>query len=167
MSKKLNGNGRWEGSRMMLPEHRELFLERKRKQVEQIRGGSAPQITPAQSPTREELGWIREYTLLPMLLTLMERNCQELERTQLSMRTIYIKVTHKMMDLVSQDLFEVKRSLKNSNIKIYPDEQVDTQGAHYRFICRGYEDRFVLMRDIVRSDMSVRLTNYMKKALQI
>lgn len=30
MSKKLTGNGLWESSRMMLPEHREQFLEQRR-----------------------------------------------------------------------------------------------------------------------------------------
>lgn len=37
MSKKLSGNGLWESSRMMLPEHREQFLEQRRNLHKQER----------------------------------------------------------------------------------------------------------------------------------
>jgi hypothetical protein len=65
------------------------------------------------------------------------------------------------MDLIHSDLVKVKKLLKERNIKVFEDERID--GAiRYRFVCRGYEDSFAIMRDIVRAEISVKLSDYVR-----
>lgn len=157
MSKKLEGNGRWESSRMMLPEHREQYLHRR-----------APKDTmPIQIPLKEELELIRDYVLLPMMLSIVEKNCKDIELSFYSMKTLYIKASHALMNLIHTDLVAVRKELKSRNIKVFQDEIESEGGAiHYRFICRGYEDRFSMIREAARAEISVRISRYISQVFK-
>ncbi|WP_216479827.1 hypothetical protein [Paenibacillus brevis] len=50
-------------------------------------------------------------------------------------------------------------ALKDRDIKVYREEQQDLV-IYYYFICRGREERFGVTRDVLRSEISVRLGNY-------
>jgi hypothetical protein len=162
MSKKLSGNGRWESSRMMLPEHRQQFLER------HDGGEGAPSPGPNAAapnprvPSKEELELIRSSVLLPMILSIAEKNRQEVERSSYTFKPLYLKSTLIFMDLVSRELARVKRELKQRNIKVIEEEQADLV-MYFRFICRGYEERFGMVREVVRAEISVRITQYMRE----
>ncbi|MFF2484496.1 hypothetical protein [Paenibacillus sp. NPDC058071] len=152
MSKKLEGNGRWESSRMMLPEHREQFLQQR-----------APQ-SPVQVPTKEELEWVRDCILLPMMLSVVEKNSRDIELSFYSMKPLYIRASHALMTIIHRDLDAVRKELKAHKIKVYQDEMESEGGAiHYRFVCRGYEDRFSIIRDVARAEISVGISKYIAK----
>ncbi len=159
MSKKLSGNGRWESSRMMLPEHRTQFLERHGHKA--AGDGAEPAPNPA-VPTKEELELIRSSVILPMILSIAEKNRQEIERSTYTFKPLYLKATLILMDAVSRELGSVKRQLKQRNIKVFEDEQVDLV-MYFRFVCRGYEERFGMVREVVRAEMSVRITRFMRE----
>jgi hypothetical protein len=153
MSKKLTGNGRWESSRMMLPEHRTQYIERQDD-------AANPRV-----PSKEELELIRDSILLPMILSIAEKNRQEVERTSYTFKPVFLKAMLIFMDVVSQDLARVKRELKQRNIKVIEDEQVDLV-MYFRFICRGYEERFGMIREVVRAEISVRITQYIREVFK-
>jgi len=147
MSKKLEGNGRWESSRMMLPEHREQYLER-RKNSEQTH-----------IPSKEELELIRDYVLLPIMLTIVEKNKMEIALSSYSLKNLYVIASQVLMRKILLDLTAVKKSLKERNIKVFEEERIDS-AVHYRFVCRGYEDKFAMMRDVIRAEISMKLAKY-------
>ncbi|XEC96993.1 hypothetical protein AB6A23_10900 [Paenibacillus tarimensis] len=153
MSKKLEDNGRWESSRMMLPEHREQYLQRRRPQAGE--GGKA------QIPTKGELELIRDAVLLPMMLSVVDKNGREIEASSFSLKRLYMTATGVLMNRIHADLARVKKELKQRNIKVFEDERIDS-GVYYHFICRGYEDKFVMLRDVVRAEMSVRIARYVR-----
>jgi hypothetical protein len=154
MSKKLEKNGLWESNRMMLPEHREALLQRRQPKTEQDM--NRPNV-----PTQEELSWIRSCILLPILLSIVENNLQSIKTSSYPLKKLYITATQLLMDLIHSDLVKVKKLLKERNIKVFEDERID--GAiRYRFVCRGYEDSFAIMRDIVRAEISVKLSDYVR-----
>ncbi|MBJ6363322.1 hypothetical protein ACFOQM_19055 [Paenibacillus sp. GCM10012307] len=153
MSKKLEGNGRWESSRMMLPEHREQYLQMKAAQSEQPR---------AQIPTREELELIRDAVLLPMMLSVVDKNYREMEASTSSLKRLYMVATNVLLNRIHRDLARVKRELRNRSIKVFEDERVDS-ALHYHFVCRGYENQFAMLRDVIRTEMSVRMTKYIQE----
>ncbi|GGG82961.1 hypothetical protein [Paenibacillus radicis (ex Gao et al. 2016)] len=154
MSKKLEGNGRWESSRMMLPEHREQYLQRR-----------APQDgKPVQVPVKEELELIRDFVLLPMMLDIVEKNRRDIELSFYTMKTLFIKASYTLMKLIESDLTIVRKELRDRNIRVFQDELASEGGAiHYRFVCRGYEDRFSMIRDAARAEISVRIARYIAK----
>jgi hypothetical protein len=151
MSKKLEKNGLWESSRMMLPEHREALIERRKPQAE---ADNKPNV-----PTHEELKLIRNYALLPIILSIVETNYRKIETSSYPLKKLYITATEQLMSLVHADLVQVKKTLKERNIKVFEDERVDGV-IRYRFVCRGYEDRFAMIRDVVRAEISVKIAEY-------
>lgn len=155
MSKKLEGNGRWESSRMMLPEHREQYLERR----------NAKNGLPAQIPLREELELIRDYVLLPMMLTIVDKNCKQIELSSYSMKKLFVKASHVLMTHIHNDLAAVRKELKTRSIKVFEEEH-ESGAIHYRFLCRGYEDSFWIIRDVARAEISVRISKYIAQVFK-
>ncbi len=156
MSKKLNGNGRWESSRMILPEHRAQFIEQHRTKDNTLN----PRV-----PTKEELELIRSSVILPMILSIAEKNRQQVERSEYTFKPLFHKAILIFINAVSHELTRVKRELKRHNIKVFEDEQIDLV-LYFRFICRGYEERFGMVREIVRAEISTRITQYIRKIFQ-
>ncbi len=154
MSKKLDKNGLWESSRMMLPEHREMLVQRRKQPPE---SQDRPNV-----PTQEELTLIRNYALLPVMLSVVENNYKRIETSSYPLKKLYIAATQALMNLVHADLSQTRKALKERNIKVFEDERADS-AIHYRFICRGYEDKFSLIRDVVKAEISVRMAKYIAK----
>lgn len=150
MSKKLEANGLWESSRIVLPELREAHAKRRSEPEER---------TKPNLPTQEEFKLIRDSIILPMMLTIVEQNYRRIETTDLSLRKLYIAATQALMDQVHSDLVKVKKILRERSIKVMEEEKIDST-ARYRVFCRGYEDSFTIIRDVVRAEISVRLGKY-------
>ncbi|MBW7473156.1 hypothetical protein K0T92_00200 [Paenibacillus oenotherae] len=151
MSKKLKGNGLWESSRMMLPEHREQLIKHR-----QGEGESSPRKN---IPTAEEINLVREYALLPLLLSIVESNLRTIENTTYSLRKLYVLAAQALLELIHADLVRVRKTLRERNIKVYEEERIDNT-IQFRFNCRGYEDKFTMVRDFVRAEANVRIARY-------
>jgi hypothetical protein len=155
MSKKLEKNGLWESSRMMLPEHREALVRRTQPEPEQP---ERPNV-----PTREELG---SCALLPVMLSIVETSGRTVAASTSPLKKLYMTATQVLMNLIHADLVQVKKELKARNIRVCEDERID--GAiRYRFICRGYEDSLSLIRDVVRAEIGVKLGSYINVMAKI
>ncbi|WP_123039985.1 hypothetical protein [Cohnella candidum] len=145
---KLEGNVRWQ-SKMLLTEHQEQYESRN-------------DAKPAGQATPEELKMIRDYVLLPHLLTILQNSLEEVQHSTNVMKKVFAALTQLIMNRVTKDMYQVKRELSRRNIKILNDEQADMV-VYHRFVCRGYEDRFGMVREVMRSEISVRLTNYISE----
>ena len=128
---KLNGNGRWE-SKMVLTEHVEQYDARGKLQGR---------------PTAEEFTMIRDYILLPHMLTMVQRSFDELQRSSILMKRLYLLSTKVILDKISKEKFDLGRELKKRSIRVFDDETADTV-IYYRFFCRGYEEQFGIVRDV-------------------
>ncbi|MBO9606812.1 MAG: hypothetical protein J7639_12715 [Paenibacillaceae bacterium] len=141
---KLEGNGRWQ-SKMALTEHVEQY---------EARNESA-----SSRPTPAEYELARDFMLLPHLLTMLERSMEEIKHSTNILRRLYLIATQTVMNQLHKDIHALRRELSKRNIKVIADEQMDPV-IYYKIICRGYEERFGIVRDVVRSEISVRLTKY-------
>ena len=117
------------------------------------------------SPTTEELRMIRDSVLLPMLLTIVDRNAREVEDSGYAIRRVYVAASQVLMNRIHIDLARARKELRQRQIKVFEDEQIDGV-LYYRFICRGYEDRFGLMRDLARREISQRIGRYVREIFQ-
>jgi hypothetical protein len=143
---KLDGNGRWE-SKMVLTEH-----------VDQYGKRNEPKNT--NRPTTEELTMVRDYVLMPHMLTMVQKAADEIKNSSNILRRHFMVSTQILMDRITKDMYLVRKELTKRNIKVISDDQVDLV-VYHKIICRGYEERFGMMRDVVRSEISVRLTKYL------
>ncbi|MGG1514707.1 hypothetical protein ABE504_04795 [Paenibacillus oryzisoli] len=144
---KLDGNERWK-SKMLLTEHQEQYEQRH-------------DLRKASRPTSEELSMIRDYILLPHMLTIVQKSMDDIEHSHNVLRQLYLAIGQILMNQISQDIYNLRRELTSRSIKLVSDEQADVI-VYHRFLCRGYEDRFGMTRDVMRSEISTRLKSYMK-----
>lgn len=137
---KLDGNVIW-GSKMLLTEHQEQYDNRNK----------TPQINRI---TTDELIMIRDAIMYPYMLTICDRNLQDLRNSTHLFKLLFEGVLQIIINYITKDLSKVKRELRQRNIKIYSDEIYDGV-IYHRYICRGYEDRFGIVREVLRSEISV------------
>jgi hypothetical protein len=146
---KLDGNERWK-SKMLLTEHQEQYENR--RDIKNSRN----------RPTADEFKMIRDYILLPYMLSMVQKNIEDTGNQSNLLKQLYVTADQAVMKQISADMYSVRRELSKRNIKITNDEQADMV-IYHRFICRGYEDRFGMVRDVMRSEISIRLSKYFKE----
>ncbi len=138
---KLDGNNRW-GGKMLLTEHQEKYDQR---------NGIL-----AVKATAEELSLIRDSILLPHLMTMIQRSIDEVSRSQISMHNVMARFMRVVLDRAGLESFNTRRELKKRNIKILSDEMQDDI-IYTRYICRGYEDKFGMTREVMRAEIGKHL----------
>ncbi|OMG49531.1 hypothetical protein BK140_11130 [Paenibacillus macerans] len=109
--------------------------------------------------TTEELTMLRDYILLPYMLTMVQKSVDDIERSSNLLKQLYLAAGQAVMNKISKDMRDIKRELTKRNIKIFSDEHADFI-VYHRFLCRGYEERFGMTRDVMRTEISVRLGAY-------
>lgn len=147
---KLDGNERWK-SKMLLTEHQEQY-ERRR----------APKH--AGRATAEEIHMIRDAIMLPHMLTISQRAHDDVMRSGNPFKHHYAAMTQIVMDLIAKELYRIKRELRDRKIKIEADEAQDGI-IYHRYWCRGYEDRFGIVRETLASEIRKRLGKYGKEMI--
>ncbi|MEK3722335.1 hypothetical protein [Paenibacillus sp. FSL H8-0034] len=122
-------------------------------------------MTTVQKPTEEEQEMILNSLLLPMMLTMIERNGKEFELSTNMLRRYYIAATEILMNRIHVEMVKNKLELKARKIKVFEDNTRMDDDLHYKYICRGYEYPFSVMRDVVRSRISVMMGEFVKSLL--
>ncbi|MCM3628815.1 hypothetical protein M3194_15835 [Paenibacillus glycanilyticus] len=154
-SKKLYGNGRWEASRIMLPEHPEQYLQlMERDRIKAT--GLKPERPPA---SRDELQLMHDYVLLPMARTIAEKNRHLLEEKGRTLKPLFVKATNICLANMQLDIEQIAITLKRLNITVYPSESVDGV-AFYAYTCRGHEGAFAITREYVRTSIGTMIARY-------
>ncbi|GGA12838.1 hypothetical protein GCM10008018_67260 [Paenibacillus marchantiophytorum] len=151
MSKKLEKNGLWESSRMMLPQHREALQNQRSNQP-----------APSNRPTAEDIGVMRDYVLLPLMHGMIKRKAGDIEKSTETLRTLYARAAHALAAQILADLTETKTKMMQRSIQLF-EEHKDDRAIHYRYICRGHEDTLVIAKDYMRAEISVRTARYIEQ----
>jgi hypothetical protein len=149
MTKKLEGNGLWESSRMMLPQHKEqsmrIYSDR-------------PSLTP-EPPTKKEIELIRDSILLPIALQIVEKQSRQVQMSPQMLKLLYTAATQILAKHIREDVQTSRKALVEKNIRVFEDSKDDTELV-YRYVCRGHEDRLVMTKNFIRAEISVRIGRY-------
>lgn len=150
---KLDGNERWK-SKMLLTEHVEKYEQQRHPNEQKV-------------ITTEERTMIRDYILLPYMEKMVQKSIADIEYSTNILKRLYLMAGQKILDQIVKDLYSLRREFKKRNIKILTEEQSDLV-VYHRFYCRGYEERFGMTRDVMRSEISLQLTKYISRlAMQL
>lgn len=142
---KLDGNERWK-SKMLLTEHSEQYDQRHHHKL-------------VGRPTPEELTKIRDYIMLPHMITMIKKCIDDTAYSHIALKGVVARCLEVMMFRVSDDYYVLKKELNNHNIKVV-SEETDNGILYFRYFCRGYEERFGIVREALRSEISIRMTQY-------
>ncbi|AIQ31853.1 MULTISPECIES: hypothetical protein [Paenibacillus] len=142
---KLNGNERWK-TKMLMSEHVDQFEEKQEDTVRKM-------------ITVEERTMVRDLILLPYIDTMVSRSLKEIELSSSILKRAFVIAGQAIQRRIMQDTYQLQKELKQRNIKVLPDEQEEFL-VYHKILCRGYQERFGLTRDVMRTEISLRLTKY-------
>jgi hypothetical protein len=142
---KLDGNDRWQ-NKMLLTDHVEQYTQQQEEPARRM-------------ITVEERTMVRDLILLPYIETMVDKSLQEIEHTSNILKRAYLMAGQSIQRRITQDTYQLKKELKQRNIKVVPDEQEEFL-VYHKIFCRGRQERFGLTRDVMRTEISLRLTQY-------
>ncbi|NOU83852.1 hypothetical protein GC101_33915 [Paenibacillus sp. LMG 31459] len=142
---KLNGNERWK-TKMLMSEHVDQFEEKQEDTVRKM-------------ITVEERTMVRDLILLPYIDTMVSRSLKEIELSSSILKRAFVIAGQAIQRRIMQDTYQLQKELKQRNIRVLPDEQEEFL-VYHKIFCRGYQERFGLTRDVMRTEISLRLTRY-------
>ncbi|WP_405174793.1 hypothetical protein MHI27_22990 [Paenibacillus sp. FSL H8-0261] len=142
---KLEGNERWK-TKMIMTEHVEQYEEQQRE-------------NPDKMITMEERTMVRDLILLPYIDTMVSKSLKEIEPSSNILKRAYLMAGQAIQRRIMQDIYRLQKELKQRNIRVLADEQEEFL-VYYKIFCRGYQERFGLTRDVMRTEISLRLTKY-------
>jgi hypothetical protein len=151
MTKKLEGNGLWESSRMMLPQHKEQSMP--------IQNNTFARA--AEPVTKQEIEMMRDSIILPMALGIVEKNSREVAMSSLTLKVLFSSAAQILAKQIRADAQQSKKVLVERNIQVMEESKDDTE-LIYRYVCRGHEARFVMTKDFMRAEIGVRIGRYAK-----
>lgn len=102
---------------------------------------------------------VRDLILLPYIDTMVSRSLKEIELSSSILKRAFVIAGQAIQRRIMQDTYQLQKELKQRNIKVLPDEQEDFL-VYHKIFCRGYQERFGLTRDVMRTEISLRLTRY-------
>lgn len=103
---------------------------------------------------------VRESAVLQNLLVMLQQSGSQLKMMGTLLERAYAMSQRVVEDMVVSDGKANRAALKARDIKVYREEQHDLV-IYFYFTCRGREERFGVTRDVLRSEISVRLGKYM------
>jgi len=120
---------------------------------------NVPQEANRNVITIEEMTMIRDYILLPHMESMVKKSLNDIEYSTNVLKRLYLMAGQKVLDQIVNDSRKLKRELKQRNIRILEIKYEDFVINHHYF-CRGYNDVFGITRDAMKSEISLRLSQY-------
>lgn len=108
-------------------------------------------------PETEELQMIHDYILLPHLLTILQRSRDDIEHGTNTLKLAYLAAADVMIGQVTKELRDLKRELSWRKIKVHDEDGSEPMIIYHPYVCRGYEDRFGVTREVLKARISKRL----------
>lgn len=109
--------------------------------------------------TNLELIMVRDLILLPYIDTIVTKSMKEIEISGNVLSRAYLKTGRYIQKRIIQDVYDLRSELKKRNIRVVEDMQDDFITYNIIYF-RGYQERFGLTRDVMRTEISLRLTKY-------
>lgn len=106
----------------------------------------------------EAMPYLENYIYLPMLLTIMERDRQLLEKVPFKLKSPYLNLLDETMQAVSTDLQMTAMYLHEHKMKVVR-RSTDELFTEYVFLHDGYQD--------IRRYLNVRLRNRSEELLNL
>ncbi|GBG09357.1 hypothetical protein PAT3040_04001 [Paenibacillus agaridevorans] len=142
---KLDGNERWK-TKILLTEQKGQYEVRDQLQL-------------TGRPSSEELIMIRDYILYPHMLKMIQKSNDDMGFAHIALKGVITRCLEYILFSITDDFYALKRELKNLNIKVV-EEEISDDIIYHRYYCRGYEERFGIVREVLRTDIRTKFTDY-------
>ncbi|MCL6457504.1 MAG: hypothetical protein K6T85_05805 [Gorillibacterium sp.] len=110
-------------------------------------------------PTHSERKLVKQYLLLPILLTMLQLDIDAIQKASLRISFPHVVVLERMMGSIRHDLSHIRQSLGLAGIRIY-SEDTHVIDVTCKYICRGYHETFALSRNDVKTEVDLLASHY-------
>lgn len=114
---------------------------------------------PTSRPSMDELDMIRDYIMYPHIETMMHKSLDDMSFAHVTLKNVIIRCLEHIMFAISADYRQLKQEMRLRGIKVV-EEEVTVGILYVRYYCRGYEEKFGIVRENLRSDIIRKLTSY-------
>lgn len=106
-----------------------------------------------------DLELLKEMILLPIVLTVLERDKTAINTSEIKMKQPYLTVLNIAMDRVTKELSSIRGELNRRNLKIYQCERLE-HSLRTPFVCRGKRDVFEMSWELIQAEVQIRIVKY-------
>ncbi|OUS67619.1 hypothetical protein B1748_36090 [Paenibacillus sp. MY03] len=110
-------------------------------------------------PSIEELEMMRDYIMFPHLITMVQKSIDDISYKQITLKNVLLRCQEYIMQAISADFRGTKQEMRRRGIKVVEEEANDGI-LYFRYFCRGYEERFGIVREALRTEIISKLTSY-------
>lgn len=103
---------------------------------------------------------IKESVLLPLLLTVFERDKSIIEASAIKTKRPYLAAIDRAAKAAHADLVATKRLLAQSGARVY-DERRTAKDVSVKYSVRGFQSDAVYLWDYLRAEIEVRMMRYL------
>ncbi|MGG1659468.1 hypothetical protein [Brevibacillus sp. NRS-1366] len=107
-----------------------------------------------------ELELLREFVLLPIALSIFERDKSVIEDSELKMKLPYVAAINTAMDRITRQLGKMKREMHQKGLKVARQNRSEI-GIDCIFLCLGYSQQFRMQWDLVKAETQIRMQQYL------
>jgi hypothetical protein len=111
-------------------------------------------------PTEEDLEAIKRYVIIPMVLTVLQRDKKVIEDSALKTKQPYLSLMDAAMKKAHGEIYDTRVSLRSSRIKIY-DEKRTENTIEIKYTFRGYQHTASLLWHIIKNDVESMIQHYL------
>jgi len=113
-----------------------------------------------QFPSNEELEIIKQYTLLPFVIQVFQRDLKVIEDSNLKFREPYFQLINQAVRGIEKDYINAKKSIKRIGIKIYEETRSD-KGVEWKYIYCGYHHKFAYSTHVLKTEVKRLVAFYL------
>lgn len=113
-------------------------------------------------PTSEEINKARELALLQILIDIVSNNREDLKLSTMSLKSVYIATTDAVLNDINNDIRKIKLLLKQADANLVKETSNGNELC-YTLHCRGYAEKFSILRGTARPELGVLLGKYVGK----
>lgn len=126
------------------------------------------EVIKVQGTTSEELIMIKTCCMLPIMLDMVEKQKQDMEKSSAMMKTLYLAALEKLQNTIHADLVETRKQLRTANIKMWKVDNTEVRkesAFKYKINCRGYDGVFEMLRNFTKAEISKKFGIYIAKTM--
>ena len=107
----------------------------------------------------DEKKMIRDLILLQHIEPMVIKSLKEMELSSNILKRACLMTGQSLYYQIKKDADQVQKELKHRNIRVIENEQEELL-VNYTILCRECEEHFVLTRDLMRTEIDLRLDKY-------
>jgi hypothetical protein len=114
---------------------------------------------PMQFPSEEEQLLIKSYLLLPLIITVLERDKKVIATSSFKTKQPYIQLLDKVINRTEQDFIATKKDLYKTNIRIYQQTRTNA-GIEFKYLYKGYHHQSMRSWDVIKYEITETMEAY-------